>query len=94
MVFEVSYLLCWRYWQEKLRFLQRWDMLEKVELRTRSETWVFEGEAFRGLEAKEERRIMDLAREEVKSELESMVDEVGWKATKKALLTRGAASGV
>lgn len=94
MVFEVSYLLCWRYWQEKIRFLQRWDMLEKVQLRTRSETWSFDGEAFRGLEAKEERRIMDLAREEVKSELESMVDEVGWKATKKALMTRGAASGV
>ena len=94
MAFEVTYLLCWRYWQEKIRFLQKWDTLEKVELKTGSATFAFDGDEFRALDAKEERRIMDLARGEVKTELEGMVDEMGWKAAKKLLMTRTATSGV
>lgn len=90
MVFEVSYLLCWRIWQEKLRFLQRWDTLEMVYLQKKcGEMSAFDGEAFRNLDAKEERTLMDVAREEVMVELEEMVGEMGWKATKKWLMTRG-----
>ena len=65
-------------------------MLEMVYLKKKGgEASAFDGEAFRNLDAKEERTLMDVAREEVMVELEEMVGEVGWKATKKWLMTRG-----
>ena len=94
MVFEVVYLLCWRYWQEKIRFLQRWEALGTVDVRTGSETFSFGAEGFRALDAKEEKEILDLAREKVKAELEGMVEEMGWKAVRKLFMTRAVASGV
>ena len=94
MVSEVAYLLCWRYWQDKIDFLKRWEGLERVELRDAAGEGVgFVGEAFRGLEVKEERGIMDRARERVKGELEGMVGEVGWKAVRKGLMGRGVGGG-
>lgn len=94
MVFEVTYLLCWRFWQEKIRFLQKWDTLDTVYLeKACGETSVFDGDAFRALDAKEEKVLVDVAREKVKVELEGMVNEMGWKATKRWLMTRGPASG-
>lgn len=54
---------------------------------------VFEGDAFRAMGAKEERGILDEAREVVKGELEGLVQEGGWKATRRWLMTRGNASG-
>lgn len=90
MVFEVAYLLCWRFWQEKVRFLQKWDTLDRVYLEKMSgEPSAFDGEAFRNLDAKEEKVLMDTAREEVVVELDGMVGQLGWKATKKWLMTRG-----
>lgn len=95
MVFEITYLLCWRFWQEKMRFLQGWDTLDKVYVKKAcGETSAFAGDAFRALEAKDERVLMDAARERVKVELEGIVNEMGWKATKKWLMTRRPALGV
>ena len=95
MVFEVTYILCWRFWQDKIRFLQKWDALEKVYLKMADgETSAWDGDAFRALDAKEEKSFLDVAREKVKSELEGMVGEMGWKATKKLLVAQGVASGV
>ena len=90
MVFEVAYLLCWRYWQDKMGFLKRWDSLDQVVFeRVSGERSVFDGEAFRAMDAKEEKEILDVAREEVRVELEGLVGEMGWKATKRWLMTRG-----
>lgn len=90
MVFEVAYLLCWRYWQDKVGVLKRWDTLDRVGLeRASGERAVFGGEAFRALDAKEEKGLLDGAREEVRGELEGLVGEMGWKATKRWLMTRG-----
>lgn len=95
MVFEVTYLLCWRFWQEKLRFLQKWDTLDKVYLeRASGEASAFKGDALRAMEANEERSLMDVAREEVKVKLEGIVNEMGWIATKSLLMRRGAAARV
>ena len=90
MVFEVAYLLCWRFWQDKVGFLKRWDTLDQVFLEKASgERSAFDGEAFRAMDAKEEKGLLDMAREEVRVELEGLVGEMGWKATKRWLMTRG-----
>lgn len=39
-----------------------------------------------GWEEKEERRVLERAREAVRGVLERLVDEVGWKAARKALM--------
>ncbi|KAM0801899.1 hypothetical protein BDR22DRAFT_144933 [Usnea florida] len=90
MVSEVAYLLCWRFWQDKMGVLKRWGTLDRVRLeRASGERCVFDGEAFRAMDAKEEKGLLDSAREEVRVELEGLVGEMGWKATKRWLMTRG-----
>ena len=95
MVFEVAYLLCWRYWQDKIDFLKKWEGLERVVVRwgCGGDKVVFEGENWRELDVKEERRVMDGAREVVKVELEGLVEEVGWMKARLALMNGGAGAG-
>ena len=90
MVFEVTYILCWRFWQDKIRFLQQWDTLDQICLKKAGgEASVFEGEAFRAWDAKEEKDFLDAARGLVKAELEGLVGQMGWKATRKLLMAGG-----
>ncbi|CAF9937816.1 MAG: hypothetical protein ALECFALPRED_007421 [Alectoria fallacina] len=97
MVFEVAYLLCWRFWQDKIRALQRqqWPGLEEVVVaNARGEVVaVFTGEAFRALGVEEERGVLDSAREVVRTELEGLVGEVGWKGARRWFLARGKGAG-
>lgn len=74
VVFEVAYILCWRFWQDKLRWLRRWEALETVVLeRADGERVVLGGEAFRGMDAKDERVWLEGARGVVMGELEGLV---------------------
>ena len=92
LVYEVSYILCWRFWQDKIRLLQRWEGLEKVCMRMADGmTLAFEGVGFRALDPKVEKGFLEGAREIVRGELEGMVGEVGWKAVKKVLMAEGVA---
>ncbi|CAD6591112.1 MAG: hypothetical protein ASARMPREDX12_004927 [Alectoria sarmentosa] len=94
MVFEVAYLLCWRFWQDKIRVLQRWRGLEEVVVgNAKGEVAVFEGEAFRALGVEEERCVLNTAREVVRGELEALVGEVGWKGARRWILARGKGAG-
>ena len=54
-------------------------------------TVAFDGVAFRALDPKEEKKVLEGARELVRSELEGMVGEVGWKGAKKLLMAKGGA---
>lgn len=99
VVFEVAYALCWRYWQDKIDWVKKLEGIERVvllcvngevgEWESGSGRVVFEGEGWRGLDVKVEREVMDRARERVKEELEALVEEVGWKAARKALMNGG-----
>lgn len=92
MVFEVTYILCWRFWQDKIRWLQKWEELENVYMKMADGVTVaFDGVAFRALDPKEEKKVLEGARELVRSELEGMVGEVGWKGAKKLLMAKGGA---
>lgn len=96
IVFEVAYALCWRYWQDKIDWVKKSEGIERVvlmcgngemsECGSGSGRVVFEGEEWRGLDVKVERDFLDRARERVQGELETLVEEVGWKATRKALM--------
>lgn len=99
VVFEVAYALCWRYWQDKLDWVKKLEGIERVvllcgngevgECESGSGRVVLEGEGWRGLDIKVEREVLDRARERVKGQLEALVEEVGWRATKKALMNGG-----
>ena len=52
-VYEVTYILCWRFWQDKIRFLQKWEGLEKVYMRMADGTTLAAaGVGFRAMDPK------------------------------------------
>ena len=74
---------------DKVKWLKGWEGLERVLLCLPDGGVVrFEGEAFRDWEAKDEKGVLEGAREKVRTQLEGMVGEMGWKGVKKALLAK------
>ncbi len=57
--------------------------------RADGERVVLGGEAFRGMDAKDERVWLEGARGVVMGELEGLVGELGWKGARKALMAGG-----
>ncbi len=91
MVFEVAYALCWRYWVDKVEWVRGWEGLERVEVRwgtAGEQRVVFGGVEWRGMGmgGEEMRGWLEGGREKVRGELEGMVEGVGWRGARKALM--------